>query len=63
VSIHEYFATVENAAKIGNWGPTNKIQTVVLNLTEATKAFYTSNLKLHAHDTTWENFEGFFTSI
>jgi hypothetical protein len=45
---------VENTAKPGNWGRTDRIQIVVLELTEAAKAFYNSTLELHAHDITWE---------
>ena len=60
MSAHEFFETVENTAKVGNWGPTDKIQIVVLKLTEVAKAFYNSNLELHANDITWENFKGKF---
>jgi hypothetical protein len=58
MSVHEFFETVENTAKVGNWGPTDKIQIVVLKLMEVAKAFYNSNLELHANDITWENFKG-----
>lgn len=60
MSVHEFFETVENTAKVGNWGPTDKIQIVVLKLTEVAKAFYNSTLELHAQDITWENFKGNF---
>jgi hypothetical protein len=60
MSVHGFFETVENTAKVGNWGPTDKIQIVVLKLTEVAKAFYNSNLELHAKDITWENFKGKF---
>jgi hypothetical protein len=33
MSVYEFFGTVENTAKVGNWGPTDKIQIVVLKLT------------------------------
>jgi hypothetical protein len=50
----------ENTVKVGNLGPIDKIQIVVLNLTEVAKVFYNSNLELHANDITWENFKGKF---
>jgi hypothetical protein len=43
MSVHGFFETVENTAKVGNWGPTDKIQIVVLKLTEVAQAFYNSN--------------------
>jgi hypothetical protein len=60
MSVHDTIETVENTAKVGNWGPTDKVQIVVLKLTEVSKAFYNSNLELHAKDITWENFKGKF---
>jgi hypothetical protein len=51
---------VESSAKIGNWNDVNKIQVTVLKLTETAKAFYSSNLELHAKEVIWENFKAKF---
>ena len=57
ISAHEFSGNIENTAKIGNWGPTFKIQIVVLKLTEVTKIFYNSTLELHANDITQVSFK------
>jgi hypothetical protein len=63
VSVTKFFELVESSAKIGNWNDVDKIQVTVLKLTETVKAFYSSNLELHAKDITWENFKVKFLQI
>jgi hypothetical protein len=57
VIVTEFFELVESPAKIGNWNDVDKMQVTVLKLTETDKAFYSSNLELHAKEITWENFK------
>jgi hypothetical protein len=58
VSVNEFFELVESSARIGNGSEFDKIQITVLKISEAAKAFYSSNPKLHNRGISWENFKG-----
>jgi hypothetical protein len=58
--VNEFLELVELSARVGSWNSVNKIQVTVLKLTEAAKAFYSSNLELYATGISWENFKDKF---
>lgn len=60
VSVNEFLELVELSARVGSWNDVDKIQVTILKLTEAAKAFYSSNLELHATGVSWENFKNKF---
>jgi len=55
MSVYEFFETVGNSERIGNWWPTNKRKILLLN--RNSQRFYHSNLELHANFIIWEDFE------
>jgi hypothetical protein len=60
VSMNGFFELVESSARVGSWNNVDIIQVTVLKLTEVAKAFYRSNLILHATGISWENFKAKF---
>ena len=60
VSMNEFLELVESSARVGSWNNVDKIQVTILKLTEAAKAFCSSNLELHAIGISWENFKAKF---
>jgi len=60
VSVKEFFESVESSAIIGNWNDFDKIQIMVLKLTEVKKPFYSNNPELHSTSISWENFKAKF---
>jgi hypothetical protein len=51
---------VESSARIGNWSDFDRIQITILKLTEAAKAFYSSNPELRNTTISWEDFKAKF---
>jgi hypothetical protein len=60
VYVTEFFELVGSSAKIGDWNDLDKIQVTALKMTEAAKAFCSSNLELHAKENSWYNFKAKF---
>jgi hypothetical protein len=60
VSVDEFFELVESVARIGNWSEADQKQAAILKLTDAARAFYSSNPDLHSHTISWGEFKNKF---
>ena len=60
VPLEDFLSSIEGAAKMGRWTQENCVQLATLRLLDPAKAFYNSNLDLHAADMTWEGFKAAF---
>jgi hypothetical protein len=48
---------VQSVAKIGNWNESDQKQAAILKLTDAARAFYSSNPDLHSQTISWGDFK------
>jgi hypothetical protein len=60
VPLEEFLASVEGAAKIGNWNGNDSRQIAALKLMDTAKAFHNTCLELQMQDATWETFKRIF---
>jgi hypothetical protein len=60
VSVKEFFESVESTAEIGNWSDSDRKQITILKLTEAARAFYSSNQELRSMTISWDDFKAKF---
>ena len=58
--LEEFSASIESAARIGNWNENDCREIFVLGLQDPAKSFYNSNFELHAEGVTWEAFKSAF---
>jgi hypothetical protein len=58
--LKEFLASVDSAARIGNWDQTDCHEIAALKLVDPAKSFHNKCLKIHAECTTWEKFKEVF---
>jgi hypothetical protein len=58
--LQEFLDSIERAVRIGRWDGADCLQVAILRLQDQAKAFYNSNLELHAEGATWEMFKSIF---
>jgi hypothetical protein len=60
VFLEEFLASVDGAARIGNWDQKDCREIAALKLVDTVKAFYNTCLELQAEDVTWSTFKQVF---
>ena len=61
ISVSEFFAKIERAAKTGNWLDSDKVTVAVLKFTGAAALFYNSNVEVASEDITFDRLKEIFT--
>lgn len=60
VLLVEYFGSIEDAVRVGNWSDQDCVEVAVLKLTDAVRKFYSGSVELHADQVTWAKFKCVF---
>jgi hypothetical protein len=60
VSLEEFLAGIDEAAKIRHWSSADQLQIAVLEIQDPEKSCYNTCLELHAEGKTWEQFKSVF---
>ena len=60
IPLEELLASVDSAARIGNWDQTDCLEIAALKLADPAKSFHNTCLELHAEGTTWKKFKEVF---
>jgi len=60
VTLEEFLASVESAARIGRWVDSDMREIATLKLAGSAKVFYQGCNELHENDATWETFKSAF---
>ena len=60
VPLEEFLASVDSAARIGNWNQRKCLENAALKLADAAKSFHNTCLELHAEGTTWTKLKEVF---
>jgi hypothetical protein len=58
--LEEFLSSIEGSARMGRRDEADRLQVVILRLSDTAKAFYNANLELHAEGTTREKFKTVF---
>jgi hypothetical protein len=55
--IAQFFASIDSAARVGNWTEADKVEVCTLKLTESAHAYYWATPELRDPTISWENFK------
>jgi len=58
--LEEFLASIDRAARLGQWEDRDCMNIAVLRLADPCKAFYNACTELHMKDASWEDFKGAF---
>jgi hypothetical protein len=59
-SLEEFLSSIEVAARVGMWEDSDRIQVVILRLSDVAKQSYNGCLEFNTEDVTWQKFKDVF---